>query len=455
MSFGFSVGDFMQLTQLAFRVVQNARKACGAHDDLAREIGGLHIVLRRVEVEVSKPNSILNNNEDNRRGELERLAKHCARVLSVLEQILDKYNALSIEKRSVTKLWQKVKFGNGEMLDLGKIREELATHTQSLNMFLNLLSIGSQGKVEKYMDSHGEDLRDIKHSLHWVTASMQAKSHEEKSILTTYGDDDKAIWKAFRRELIEEGFSVRLLDTHKSTIKKYVMELGARGALDEPIHQTLEEDTQTQSMLPPERLISPLSSDSSFDSDRPTSPLSSDSSSDSDTRVGEDLTQLENSPNSTAMPYHPQQQESQQGQGYLSRRNEKDEHNQLEDFPDPTAIASSQYPPQGQPPQAASPQQGYSNFMPDFIAMPYPPQQGHVYSTRRNEKHENPHQARFPSPHRKRRTSKEQAAHDKRKEIQARTPEGQDALERLERHQERRLRRAREKAAKGRPTLEE
>ena len=263
MSFGYSVGDFILLTQLAYGVVQNARKACGAHHKLAREIGSLHIVLGHIEVEVSKPDSILNNNEDNRRRELEKLARHCERVLRVLKQILDKYNALSEERRSVTKLWQKVRFGNGEMLDLGVIRAELATHTQALNMFLNLLSIGSQGKVEKYMDAHGEELRDIKHSLHWVTSSMQAKSHEENSILTTYGDDDKAIWKAFRRELIEEGFSGQLLDRHKSTIKNYVMELGERGALDEPIQQTPEEDIEAQSMSPPERPSSPVILDSS------------------------------------------------------------------------------------------------------------------------------------------------------------------------------------------------
>jgi hypothetical protein len=113
-----------------------------------------------------------------------------------------------------------VRFGNGEMLDLGKIRSELATYTQAMTLFLNLLSIGSQGKVEAYMDSHGEELRETKHSLHWVTASMQASSHEEKSILTSYAEDDKAVWKAFKRELVKEGVSSRLLEKHKKTIKR-------------------------------------------------------------------------------------------------------------------------------------------------------------------------------------------------------------------------------------------
>jgi hypothetical protein len=123
--------------------------------------------------------------------------------------------------------------GNGEMQDLGKIRGELATFTHAITLFLNLLSIGSQGKVERYMDEHGEELREIKHSLHWVTASMQANSHGEESVLTSYAGYENAVWKAFRRELIKEGFSSSVLEKHRKTIKGYVMELEHRGALDE------------------------------------------------------------------------------------------------------------------------------------------------------------------------------------------------------------------------------
>jgi hypothetical protein len=233
MSFGYSINNFLALTQLAYNTVQNARKACGAHGSLVREVNSLHIVLQRLHVEVSKPNSILTQTGDNRKKELATLVGDCRRVLRILLQILEKYNELSEEKRSVTKLWQRVKFGNGEMQDLGKIRSELATYTQAITLFVNLLAIGSQGEVGKYMDSHGAELREIKQSLHWVTASMQAKSPKESSILTTYSEDDKDIWKAFRRELINEGFSSQMLAKHKRTIQNYVLELGKRGALDD------------------------------------------------------------------------------------------------------------------------------------------------------------------------------------------------------------------------------
>jgi len=237
MSFGYSVGDFVLLTQLAWQVVQNSRKACGAHDGLTSEVTSLHIVLHRLEVEVSKPNSILGRSDGglDRKEELVQLSSDCRRVLRVLDGILEKYNALSEEKRSVMKLWKKVQFGNGEMLDLVEIRLKISTSTSALTLFLNLLSIGSQGKVESYMESQGDELREMRRSLNWITASMQAKAPKagEGSILTTYAGDDKAIWKDFRRELIKERFSSEALQRHKETIKDYVLELGSRGALDD------------------------------------------------------------------------------------------------------------------------------------------------------------------------------------------------------------------------------
>jgi len=237
MSFGYAIGDFVLLTQLAWDVVQNSRKACGAHDELTSEATSLHIVLRRLEIEVSKPNSILTRSDDgtDRREELAQLSEDCRRVLRTLDGILKKYNALSEEKRSVTKLWKKVQFGNGEMLDLAELRLKIATSTSALTLFLNLLSIGSQGKVESYMESQGDELKEMRRSLNWITASIQAKAPKagEGSILTTYAGDDKAIWKDFRRELIREGFSSEVLERHMGTIKDYVIELGNRGALDD------------------------------------------------------------------------------------------------------------------------------------------------------------------------------------------------------------------------------
>jgi hypothetical protein len=233
MSFGYSIGDFITITHLAYTVVQNSRKACGVHSELAREATSLHIVLQRLQREVEKPNSLISRTDDGRLEELQTIIKGCDRILKVIDQVLNKYNGMSEEKRRVTRFRLKVQFGNGEMKDIGKIRQELATYTSAITLFLNLLSLGSQGKVEEHMERNGKELGELRQSLNWITAMLQASSgNREGSILTSYGEDDKAIWKEFRRELLKEGFSSDELRMYKGLIKEYVMELGARGVLD-------------------------------------------------------------------------------------------------------------------------------------------------------------------------------------------------------------------------------
>jgi hypothetical protein len=231
MSFGYAIGDFIAVTQLAWRTVQNTRKACGEHDELTREVSSLHLMLRRVQHEASKPDSIFQRAADDTTKELHTAVEGCGKVLGILDKIVIKYNNLSEEERAGRKLWSKIRFGNGEMGSLSELRLEILTYTSGITLLLNLISMGSQGRVEQYMDGQGSELRKIRQSLNWITATLSNAG--EGSILTTYSGDDKAVWKELRRELVGEGYSSDLVSKHKSTIIKYVKELGQRGALDE------------------------------------------------------------------------------------------------------------------------------------------------------------------------------------------------------------------------------
>jgi hypothetical protein len=100
MSLSYSIRDFVHATQLAYSVVQNAKKACSAHSALAREINSLHVVLVRLESEVGDDRSTFHGragidgcNEgvsDVKRQELAVLVRDCERVLRVLSEVLEK-----------------------------------------------------------------------------------------------------------------------------------------------------------------------------------------------------------------------------------------------------------------------------------------------------------------------------------------------------------------------------
>lgn len=242
MSFGFSFGDFVLLVQLAFRTVDNARKACGEHNELTHETSRLHAVLQRVQQEASKPESPTNRPGDSYREELASIASGCRRVLNSMDKILEKYNALSNQEKSVRKLWQKVRFGNWQIVDIRDLRLKITYYTSALSLFLNMVSAGSIGRVEKQMDEAGGDLREIRHAVHRITAHLMNTPGKEGSILTTYQDDDKAVWKEFRRELIWDGVSSDIIQKHKKTIQEFVKELESRGFLDEADPAPLDED---------------------------------------------------------------------------------------------------------------------------------------------------------------------------------------------------------------------
>ena len=245
MSFGFSVGDVVLLGQLAWKAVQNSQKACAEHDELTREVSSLHVVIRRLEKEAAKPESPLNRSGDHCKKELSVIVGGCEKVLKMLNRVLEKYNTLSERERSVKKLWQRVRFGNGDVADVRDLRAKMTHYTSALSLFVNMISMGSIGRVEQRMETAGGDIREIKSAVNSITAHLLSASNREGSVLTTYTDDDKAVWKEFRRELIAEGFSSSILKKHKRLIKDYINELGDRGLFDDEDPYGIEESSES------------------------------------------------------------------------------------------------------------------------------------------------------------------------------------------------------------------
>ena len=231
MSFGYSAGDALLLTQLAYKVVQNSRKACGEYDDLTREATSIHDVLESLQHEIGLPGSLIGT--DGYSEELLSIACGCEKILKKLDAILVKYNALNEDERSVRKLWRSVRFGNGPIVDVEHLRAKLTYYISALTLLLNMASTGTMGRVERKMDEAGGDLRDIRFAVNRITAYLLAGNKAEGSVLTAYSGDDKNVWRELRRELNREGFSSAVIHQHKTTIKAYIKELGGRGVLDD------------------------------------------------------------------------------------------------------------------------------------------------------------------------------------------------------------------------------
>ena len=242
MSFGWSGGDVFLLTRLAWKTFQNSRKACGEYDELTREAFHLHAVLQRLEQEVAKPSSLINRPGETYKEQLERIATDCEAVLKQVDKITTAYAALSDDKRSARKTWQRVRFGNDQMADLGDLRSKLTLYTSEMLLYLNLVSMSTVGRIEQRMVRDGGVLQDIKIAVEKKTAhTVLCGGNREGSILTTYTDDDTGFWKGLRRDLIKDGLPSAAIHKHKHLIKKYIKELGDRGILDDHSSQAFNQ----------------------------------------------------------------------------------------------------------------------------------------------------------------------------------------------------------------------
>ncbi|KAK4690804.1 hypothetical protein P7C71_g6067, partial [Lecanoromycetidae sp. Uapishka_2] len=180
MSFGFSPGDVVLTAQLAWKTVQNSRKACGEYDETTREVLGLHVVLQRLEQEVGKPDSPINKRGESCREELRTIVSGCEKVLNQLDKVLEKYGGLSATERRGRKLWQKIRFGNGEVVDIRDLRAKVVYYTSATSLFVNMVSMGSIGRIEKQMDNAGGDLKDLKIAVNGITAHLISKNNPEE-----------------------------------------------------------------------------------------------------------------------------------------------------------------------------------------------------------------------------------------------------------------------------------
>jgi hypothetical protein len=64
MSFGFSVGDLIALTQLTTRTCSGWKNACGDYAGITCDLAVLQTLLARMETEAKTPNSLFARNAD-------------------------------------------------------------------------------------------------------------------------------------------------------------------------------------------------------------------------------------------------------------------------------------------------------------------------------------------------------------------------------------------------------
>jgi len=222
MSFGFSVGDIITLTQLTARTYNGWKKACGKYSDITSNLAVLQTLLMRIEAEAQAPNSLIARNTEDFGG-WKTLYESCYTLVVELEEVLDKYKSLGTNR---LKNWDRIRLGNRNLDGLSK---RLVGKTTSLSAYISVLGISSQARVEN------EVLPELLQKVDHIATQMRRGNSSIRSALTSYEDDDKAVWREFRRELIGTGIRGREIHKYSAALKTYLSRLQRDGLLDEEV----------------------------------------------------------------------------------------------------------------------------------------------------------------------------------------------------------------------------
>ncbi|RDL39608.1 uncharacterized protein BP5553_03948 [Venustampulla echinocandica] len=235
MGFGASPSDIRILVASCKTVYRKCRDAGGDYDEISREVKGVHTVLRHLKYETQAPESPLNRDRSIWGRQLAPIASDCDISLRQLDGLLQKYGRLATDRSgspaSTGVSRDRIQFGRNELDQLGSIRVKLISHKNNLTMFMDRIQLDQSIVMPANLENDEGQLDVILDKVDSIAARMGPTS---AGVMGGYDDDDdREVWKQFRRELVIEGFSGDILEQHKDVLRAYIRELDQNGLLDE------------------------------------------------------------------------------------------------------------------------------------------------------------------------------------------------------------------------------
>ena len=131
MSFGYSAGDVIALSQLAVKVHAAYKDAPKNYRDISEEVKSLQVIIDRAVQHFANP--VLS---DSNRQQGHEVLKGCKSVLEDLNSIIKKYDSLA--SADASQVIKRVKLG---MEDIATLRIRLISNTGLLNGFIQRFDI--------------------------------------------------------------------------------------------------------------------------------------------------------------------------------------------------------------------------------------------------------------------------------------------------------------------------
>ena len=243
MSFGFSVGDFVQLGSLAWRLYTQIQNAPVELKVVADDVGMLHYTLKSMDENVVRSASL---GADATKG-LQEIANRCRAVLGELEPLVIKYG------RAKLSTWHKIKW---QRVDMDGIQRRLKAALQALNSFNSAVALwvpATQKRLSALLTESGSRSLSLTMNssqvymikkLNKIQFDVQSGKREGSVItraeLDSTSEGDPDLLSGVMEELGTEGVSLEDVAANKLFITRWIVKGIKSGAWEEQAPATLD-----------------------------------------------------------------------------------------------------------------------------------------------------------------------------------------------------------------------
>ncbi|RGP61762.1 hypothetical protein FSPOR_9759 [Fusarium sporotrichioides] len=250
MSGGSTVQHIDAVDALARNLYLRAKQSGLPFTGVADAVRTLHRVLRHLRIEAADQDSLLNNADASSTSlyarKLSVQVENCDFALAELETLLDRYG----DGRAIMAEDERLRDNK-----LSEMKQKLDDEKYSLDLFLDAVQLHAENRPTRVVEGQ-EGLERIKDVVDEIATKLFRNRNEG-----SFTEDEDGLWREFKIELEDRGFSSQVLRKHKDVLRAYIRELESvqnqNGGNYPSVRGLLEQEARSQPSSPREDSGSP------------------------------------------------------------------------------------------------------------------------------------------------------------------------------------------------------
>ena len=204
MALPISAGEIFDVAKFAFDLWQSCKAAKGEFEQIGQEVLFMRTTIEMVHIDCEDPQSIINlvdNKEKTVRKQLRVLIGNCQRALKAVEQLLKRYERMSVLER--------MKWAFSGHAEVSSLESNLSSFATQLDSYVQKLEVKGQGLINKNVGLVNKDVK-----------AVIGRLGRLEDLIEKYNGDEKAAVK----EILQERQGCSASQSHRMKSETVMMD---------------------------------------------------------------------------------------------------------------------------------------------------------------------------------------------------------------------------------------